>query len=62
MAQRIANQVRESGAPVVLEAMPPNERRIIHMALSENDDIATESTGEGEQRRVVVSLRKGMRL
>ncbi len=60
MAQRIANQVRQSGAPIVLEAMPPNERRIIHMALAESDDIATESTGEGEQRRVVVSLRKGL--
>lgn len=59
MAQRVADQVRESGAPIMLEAMPPNERRIIHMALSEHDDIATESTGEGEQRRVVVSLRRG---
>lgn len=62
MAHRIADQVRQSGAPVMLEAMPPNERRIIHMALSESDDIATESTGEGEQRRVVVSLRKGSRV
>ncbi|HEY7850000.1 MAG TPA: RNA-binding cell elongation regulator Jag/EloR [Ktedonobacterales bacterium] len=62
MAQRIASQVRQSGAPIMLEAMPPNERRIIHMALAESDDIATESTGEGEQRRVVVSLRKGLRV
>lgn len=62
MAHRIANQVRQSGAPITLEAMPPNERRIIHMALAESDDIATESTGEGEQRRVVVSLRKGLRV
>jgi spoIIIJ-associated protein len=62
MAHRIAEQVRQSGAPVTLEAMPPNERRIIHMALAESDDIATESTGEGEQRRVVVSLRKGSRV
>lgn len=62
MAQRVANQVRQSGSPIMLEAMPPNERRIIHMALSESDDIATESTGEGEQRRIVVSLRKGMRV
>lgn len=59
MAHRIADQVRASGAPIVLEAMPPNERRIIHIALAESDDIATESTGEGEQRRVVISLRKG---
>ncbi|HEX8996162.1 MAG TPA: RNA-binding cell elongation regulator Jag/EloR [Ktedonobacterales bacterium] len=62
MAHRIADQVRQSGAPIMLEAMPPNERRIIHMALAESDDIATESTGEGEQRRVVVSLRKGLRV
>jgi len=61
MAHRIADQVRASGAPIMLEAMPPNERRIIHMALADSDDIATESTGEGEQRRVVVSLRKGGR-
>lgn len=61
MAHRIAQQVRRSGAPIMLEAMPPNERRIIHMALSETSDIATESTGEGDQRRVVVSLRRGVR-
>jgi spoIIIJ-associated protein len=61
MAERIAQQVRRSGNPVTLEAMPPNERRIIHMALSETTDIATESTGEGDQRRVVVSLKRGVR-
>ncbi len=61
MAERIAQQVRRSGNPVTLEAMPPNERRIIHMALSENADISTESTGEGDQRRVVVSLKRPAR-
>jgi spoIIIJ-associated protein len=58
MAVRIADQVRRSGMPVMLEAMPPNERRIIHMALAESGDISTESTGEGDQRRVVVSLKR----
>lgn len=57
MAQRVATQVRHSGHPITLEAMPPNERRIIHMELQETDDISTESTGEGDQRRVVVSLK-----
>lgn len=61
MAERIAQQVRRSGHPVTLEAMPPNERRIIHMALSEDTDISTESTGEGDQRRVVVSLKRPAR-
>jgi spoIIIJ-associated protein len=54
MAARIADQVRRSGAPVALEAMPPNERRIIHMALAEAGDVTTESSGEGDQRHVVV--------
>ena len=58
MAMRVAAQVRRSGHPITLEAMPPNERRIIHMTLAETDDIGTESTGEGDQRRVVVSLKK----
>jgi len=61
MAMRVAAQVRRSGHPITLEAMPPNERRIIHMTLAETDDIGTESTGEGDQRRVVVSLKKAPR-
>ena len=61
MAVRIADQVRRSGNPIMLEAMPPNERRIIHMVLAETGDIATESTGEGDQRRVVVSLKRPAR-
>lgn len=59
MAQRIAEQVRSSGRSVMLEAMPPNERRIVHMALADYEDISTESEGEGDQRRVVVSLKRG---
>ena len=61
MAERIAAQVRRSGSPIMLEAMPPNERRIIHMALAESPDVSTQSTGEGEQRRVVVSPKAQMR-
>lgn len=61
MAMRVAAQVRRSGHPVTLEAMPPAERRIVHMTLAETDDIGTESTGEGDQRRVVVSLKRAPR-
>lgn len=61
MAQRIADQVRASGRAITLEAMPPNERRIIHMELAEQEDISTESTGEGDQRRIVISLKRGVR-
>jgi spoIIIJ-associated protein len=62
MAERIAEQVHGTGRPVMLEAMPPNERRIVHMALADFSDLSTESTGEGDQRRVVISLKTAKRV
>lgn len=58
LARRVAQQVRQSQRAVVLEPMPPNERRIIHMELAEDEDLSTESSGEGEQRRIVIALRR----
>ena len=37
-----------------LPPMPAAERRIIHLALQEREDIATDSVGEGSERRVVI--------
>jgi len=34
------------------------QRRIIHMALSKNQDVTTESVGEGEERYLVVKPKK----
>lgn len=58
LAQRVAQQVRNYRRSIALEAMPPYERRIVHIALSESNDISTESIGEGEERRVVISLKR----
>ncbi|GHO44482.1 RNA-binding cell elongation regulator Jag/EloR [Ktedonospora formicarum] len=58
LAQRVAQQVRSYRRSIALEAMPPHERRIVHLALSESGDISTESIGEGDQRRVVISLKR----
>lgn len=58
MALRVAQQVRQSRRAIPLEAMPPNERRIVHMALSDSPDVMTHSEGEGDQRRVIISLRR----
>jgi spoIIIJ-associated protein len=54
MAQAYANQAISSGQPVTLPPLPPSERRVIHIALQDRPDVETESTGEGNQRRVVV--------
>lgn len=58
MAQRFAHRVRTTRESMQLETMPPNERRIIHMELAEDPDVFTESTGEGDLRRVVIKPRR----
>ena len=58
LALRVAQQVRNYRRSIALEAMPPNERRIVHIALADSKDISTESIGEGEERRVVISLKR----
>lgn len=57
LAQRIAEQVKVSRAPFALESMPAYERRVVHLALLDNPDVTTESSGEGEARRVVIQPR-----
>jgi len=57
LAERVARQVARSQRPVVLEPMPPNERRVIHIALKSHPDVATQSSGEGSQRRITVEPR-----
>jgi spoIIIJ-associated protein len=58
LALRLAEQVKTSRRSINLEPMPADERRIIHMALSDHPDVATQSTGVGEERKIVISLRK----
>ncbi|HYI16698.1 MAG TPA: RNA-binding cell elongation regulator Jag/EloR [Thermomicrobiales bacterium] len=54
LAERVARQVARNRRPISLEPMPPNERRIVHMTLKEMSDVRTESSGEGEMRRVTI--------
>jgi spoIIIJ-associated protein len=61
LALRVAQQVRNYRRSIALEAMPPHERRIVHIALADSKDISTESIGEGDARRVVISLKRPAR-
>lgn len=54
MAAEIAGRVKDSGKEEELKPMNPAERRIVHLALRDIEGIATESRGEGSDRRIVV--------
>lgn len=56
LALRMAEQVKATGRTVTLEPMPANERRIIHLALAEREDVVTQSVGEGEARKVAIMV------
>lgn len=58
LAWRMAERVSLSHKPIVLEAMPAYERRIIHLALSDNDSVTTRSVGEGSERKVMIIPKK----
>lgn len=54
LALRSADQVAKTGRPLSLEPMPPNERRIVHLALRDHPNVFTESSGEGERRKIQI--------
>jgi spoIIIJ-associated protein len=57
LAQRMADRVRQTGAPITLEPMSASERRLVHMAMAEDPELSTNSIGEGDNRKVVISLK-----
>ena len=57
MAEHAARQVRETSSAFVFGPMEPSERRVIHLSLAAEEDLVTESIGEGNGRRLRVSLK-----
>ena len=54
LAIQTAERARETGEPQTLYNLDPGQRRIIHVILSENNNVETESFGEGEERYLIV--------
>ena len=50
--------VLENSEPFEFDAMNPSERKIVHTLCQPVDGITSESSGEGESRRVVIRLDK----
>lgn len=60
LAQRIREKVKKTKKPVSLSHMNAHDRRIIHLALQEDEGLCTKSRGEGEYRKIVIlPARKG---
>ena len=53
-AREVADRVRRDGREQLLPAMTPIERRIVHLALADDADVATESRGDGFYKRVAI--------
>tara|TARA_B000000460_G_scaffold129269_1_gene90972 strand:+ start:487 stop:1176 length:690 start_codon:yes stop_codon:yes gene_type:complete len=54
MATKVAERVAQTNRSITLEPMPPADRRIIHTSLTDHPGVSTESTGEGEGRKVTI--------
>lgn len=54
MAKHRAREVQRSHETMTMEAMPADERRMIHNALSTMPHIRTESVGEGKHRQITI--------
>jgi spoIIIJ-associated protein len=57
MANLAAKRVRDSGVSFTFQPMNANERRIIHLTLADQEDLYTESIGEGSERKLKVGLK-----
>ena len=58
MALSVRQRALKEHKDIEMEPMTAFDRRAVHSALTEYNDVETESTGEGLERRVVVKLKK----
>ncbi len=54
MATSSVHRVKQTGEPQALYHLNSGQRRTIHMFLSEDPEVTTESVGEGEERYLLI--------
>jgi spoIIIJ-associated protein len=54
MAEKAAERVRTTRKPFTFDPMSPGDRRVIHLALSEDTSVRSESQGSGDNRKVTI--------
>lgn len=57
LALSAAQKAKETNTPQPIYRLTPFERRIVHLILSDDKEVTTESEGEGRERYIVVKLR-----
>jgi len=57
LAYRLSSKVKQTGRELVMNPLPPHERRIVHLTLQNDDRVRTYSRGEGPMRSVVITTR-----
>ncbi len=57
MARFAGDQVRKNGTPFTFGVLNSTERRIIHLTIQDEEDLTTESIGDGRDRRLRVCLK-----
>jgi spoIIIJ-associated protein len=57
LARRMAEQAIHTGRRQVLEPMPANERRFVHLELRDHPKVATSSIGDDPNRKVTIFLK-----
>jgi len=60
LAHKLASKVKTTRQEIVVEPMNPQDRRIIHLALQDDQEVTTFSRGEGSFRSVVITTKDRM--
>ena len=58
LAHKLASKVKATRQEIVVEPMNPQDRRIIHLALQNDEEVTTFSRGEGSFRSVIIATRE----
>jgi spoIIIJ-associated protein len=58
LAQKMADKAKKTGRPTTINQMSAQDRRIVHLALKDDNQVRTQSMGDGYYRRLVIFPKK----
>ncbi len=58
LAYKMADKAKKTGRPATINQMSAQDRRIVHLALKDDNTVRTQSMGDGYYRRLVIFPKK----